>query len=160
MIELAVVILLIGIMMTLAMPKLRTVNITDDLKGSTRRMIGLIKELRQDTIQDNRAYKLNFDLDSHKFWIDSPSMSDKEKILARETSSAFADDIYVEDITYSHEGKTMAGDASIMFTTKGYMKPSIIHLGSRDGRKFSLVLSPFLGRVKVFDEYLDYDDLR
>ena len=73
-IELAVVMVLIGIMMTLAVPKLRTINMTDDLKGSTRRMVGLIKALRDDAIRNNRAYKLNFDLDSHEFWIDSPSM--------------------------------------------------------------------------------------
>ena len=158
-IELAVVIVLIGIIMTLAIPKLRTVSVTDGLKSSVRVMTGRIMALRDDSIRDNKAHRLNFDLDSHEYWIDYPSMSEEEKAGARQESWALAEDVYIEDITLRDEGKIMSGNAGILFTKKGYIQASIIHLRSKDGRRFSLELSPFLGKVKVFDKYVDYDDL-
>lgn len=158
-IELVVVIVLIGMMMTLTIPKLRSVNLFDDLKSSTRRMAGLIRSTRYDAIRDNIAYRLHFDLESREFWVDSPAMSEEEKARAREDASGMADDIFVEDITYSNEKKAITGSSSILFTKKGYIQPAIIHLGSKGGKRFSLIMSPFLGKVKVFDDYVDYDDL-
>jgi hypothetical protein len=47
------------------------------------------------------------------------------------------------------------GDAVIRFTKQGYAQQVVIHLGTNDGRAYSLVLSPFLGTIKTYDRYVE-----
>ena len=56
----------------------------------------------------------------------------------------------------SSAGKEASGEATIHFSTRGYIEPSAIHLEADDGRQVTLVLSPFLGRVKVFEKYVEF----
>jgi len=56
-------------------------------------------------------------------------------------------------------GKKMTGETAILFTKKGYVQESVIHLESEDGREFTLILSTFLPRVKVLDSYIEFEDL-
>jgi hypothetical protein len=46
----------------------------------------------------------------------------------------------------------MRGEVGIHFDKKGYVQPSEIHLGSDDGREFTLVLSPFLREVEIIEK--------
>jgi general secretion pathway protein H len=49
------------------------------------------------------------------------------------------------------------GTTRIRFARRGYTQKSAIHLSSEDGRELTLVLSPFLGKVKVVNQYVDFD---
>ncbi|NIR17489.1 MAG: prepilin-type N-terminal cleavage/methylation domain-containing protein, partial [Desulfobacterales bacterium] len=51
-IELTVVVVLIGIIMTLTIPRFQTGILTDDLKATTRKMVGMIKGLRDEAIRE------------------------------------------------------------------------------------------------------------
>ena len=59
------------------------------------------------------------------------------------------------DVWFKGKGKKVDGDISIRFSKKGYVEQTVIHLGAEDGREFSLVLSPFLGTIKIYDKYVD-----
>ncbi|MGD2126883.1 MAG: prepilin-type N-terminal cleavage/methylation domain-containing protein [Desulfobacteraceae bacterium] len=155
--EIIVVIFLIGLMIALATPRIRYAVLTDNLKTTTRRIIGMVKELRNEAIREQKEYVVHFDLDSNRFWIDSPSMTEQEQARAREKASPFPEDVRVLDIWYRAKGKRMRGETTIRFNKKGYVQPSVIHLGSEDGRSFTLELSPFLGRVKVIEKYVEYE---
>ena len=158
-IELTVVVVLIGIIMTLTVPRFQTAILTDDLKATTRKMVGLIKGLRDEAIREQRVYFLHFDLESNRFWIDSTGMTEEERARAAEKAALLPEGIRVLDIWFSSKGKKMSGQTAIRFNKKGYVQPSAIHLGSDDdGRKFTLVLSPFLGRVKVYDRYIEFEE--
>ena len=67
--------------------------------------------------------------------------------------------VRVLDVWFRDKGKEMTGRTAIRFSSKGYIQPSVIHLGSEDGRVFTLVLSPFLGKVKVYEEYIEFEDI-
>jgi len=156
-VELAVVAVLIGLMMTLAAPRLRNALLTDDLKAVARKMIGVIKNLRSEAIREQRDYALNFDLDSNRFWISFRSMTDEERAVAREEGSSLPADVRIHDVWIKGDGKKVEGETRIRFTRRGYTQQSAIHLSSEDGREFTLVLSPFLGKVKVIERYVDFD---
>ena len=66
------------------------------------------------------------------------------------------DGIRILDVWRGSRGKEVAGDAVIHFSKKGYIEQSVIHLAADDGRQFTLILSPFLGRVKVVEEYVEF----
>ena len=158
-IELTVVVVLIGIILTLTVPRFQTAIVTDDLKATTRKMVGMIKGLRDEAIREQRVYFLHFDLESNRFWIDSTGMTEEERARAAEKAYTLPGRVQVLDIWSSSKGKKMTGQTAIRFSKKGYVQPSAIHLGADDGRKFTLVLSPFLGRVEVYDRYIEFEEI-
>ena len=110
-------------------------------------------------IKEYKDYDLVFNLESNQFWIDSPSITEEERIIAREDSSYIPEDVRIIDIWIKDEGKKTFGETGIRFTRKGYIQPSVIHLGSEDGRNFTLVLRPFLGKIEVIDRFVEFEDL-
>ena len=69
-IELTVVVFLIGVMLAVSIPRFRYSLITDNLKSTTRRIIGLVKGLRNEAIREQKMYLLHFDIGSNQLWID------------------------------------------------------------------------------------------
>ena len=156
-IELIVVVLLIGLVMTLAAPRLRNALLTDNLKGAARKMIGIINNLRNEAIREQRDYSLHLDLDANRLWISYGPMTDEERAVAGEEGSRLPPDIRIHDVWIKGEGKMVRGETRIMFSRRGYTQKSAIHLSSEDGRELTLVLNSFLGKVKVINKYVEFD---
>ena len=157
-IELTMVILLFGLLVSFTIPRLESSILTDDLKKASRKIVGTINELRNTALRNHRDYYLKLDLESGRLWIDSPSMSEEERTIAREQSSPLPETVHFIDIWFKEGGKKSMGEASIRFTRKGYIQPSAIHLGSDDGRIFTLLMQPFLGKVELTDSYMEFED--
>jgi len=154
-IELAVVIVLIGMMLAVGIPRFRYSLLTDNLKSVTRRMIGVVKEIRNDAVREHKAYFLYLDLESNRIWVESPGMGQEERAMTRERAFTFPEDIRIMDVWRKEWGKQVDGEVGIRFTKKGYVEHTAIHLGAEDGREFTLILSPFLGTIKGHDTYVD-----
>jgi prepilin-type N-terminal cleavage/methylation domain-containing protein len=157
-IELAVVILLLGIMITLITPRMRDTLLTNDLKATTRKIVGVIKGLRIEAVRAQETFYLHFDLGANRCWSDSSSMTGRERALEREKAFFLPENIRVLDIWILGKEKQQAGVAALRFGKKGYVQKTAIHLGSRDGRVFTLLLSPFLSRIEVLDRYVELED--
>ncbi len=158
-IELMVVIVLLGLIFTIATPKIRDALFRDELKGATRQMVGLIMRLRNEAIREHKDYMLHFDLESNRFWFDSPSMTEEERARIAADASPLMGQVDIMDVWISGEGKIMLGEVRIRINKKGYIQQSIIHLGMEDNREFTLLLSPFLRRVEVYDKYIEFEDI-
>ena len=158
-IELTMVILLFGLFVSFAIPRLQESLLTDDLKRVSRKITGTIKEVKNMAVRDQRDYYLRFDLESNRLWIDSPLMSEEKRAMSMERSYSLPEGIRIIDVWLKGSGEKTAGSTSIRFTKKGYIQPSAIHLGSRDGRNFTLLLSPFLGKVELMDSYVKFEDM-
>ena len=156
-IELIVVLVLVGMMLTLAAPRLRHALLTDHLKSTARKLVGIINNLRNETVREQKAYTLHFDLNSNRFWTDDPSMTEEELTLAREEGTTLPSDVRIRDVWIKGEGKIVEGEAGITFTRKGYTQSSAIHLRSDDGREFTLELRPFSGKVKILESYVEFE---
>ena len=155
-IELTVVIFLIGLTLVLTVPRFRYEMFTDDLKATVRRMVGTIRSLRNDAIREQKIYVLCFDLGSNRYWIESADMTDEGRALEYEKALQLPGGVQILDVWSGEMGKKVDGKAAIRFTKKGYIEQSVIHLGAEDGRKFTLELSPFMGKVKVFERYVEF----
>ena len=158
-IELTVVIVLIGLTLAIAVPRFRFAMLTDELRGTVRRMVGTVRTLRHEAIREQKIYVLHFDLESNRLWTDSADMTDGERVEARERAFHLPRGVRVLDVWRKGHGKDVSGEAAIRFTKKGYVEQSVIHLGAEDGRQFTLVLSPFLGSIKVVEEYIEFVDI-
>jgi len=155
-IELIVVIALIGLLLAVGMPRLRTSLLTNNLKLTTRRIIGIAKGLRNKAVREQKVYYLYLDLDNNRYWTDSGAQSDEERSLARQGAVNFAEDVRIVDVWSRSKGKQADGEAVIRFSAKGYVDLTAIHLGAADDRQVTLVLAPFLGTIKIYDKYVDF----
>jgi prepilin-type N-terminal cleavage/methylation domain-containing protein len=155
-IELIVVMALIGIMLGVSAPKIRETLLSDPLKGTARKMMGVIHEARNESIRMRKAHALHMDMETNRFWMDTAMMSDEERDMARKEGSVLPDTVRIRDVWLANRGKKSAGETGILFSEKGYVQPSAIHLACKDGRQWTLVLSPFIGKVKIFEKYVDF----
>lgn len=157
-IEITVVIILIGVMASISVPNIRHAVLTDKLKSASRKMIGMIGSLRNDAIREQKTFYLHFDLEANRFWADSEAMTAEEQLSAVEKAVSLPEGISVMDVWFRGKGKKQQGVAVIRFNKKGYVQESAIHLSSDDGRQFTLLVSPFLGKIKTFDNYMEFED--
>ena len=154
-IELTVVVFLIGIMLAVSIPRFRYSLITDNLKSSTRRIIGLINGLRNEAIREQKTYLLHLDIGSNQLWIDFDGITKEEQEIAHEKAFQLPVDVRIIDIWQRGKGKSVEGEVNIRFSKKGYAEQTVIHLGAEDGREFTLLLNPFLVKIKSYDKYVD-----
>ena len=155
-IELIVVIVLLGLMFGLVVPKFRQAVISDSLDATSLRIIGLVEDLRQRAISDQISYVLHFDLRGKELWAFASDATAEEQEAARERAYRLPVDVVIEDIWSWSRGK-IYDEPTIQFSKKGYIEQSMIHLQSDDGRQLSLELTPFLGSIKIHDGYVDLD---
>jgi general secretion pathway protein H len=133
--------------------------LTDDLKATVRRMVGTVMSLKNEAIREQKIYRLCFDLESNRFWVESTDMTDEGRALAYEEAFQLPEGVRILDVWSGEMGKKVDGKVAICFTKKGYIEQSAIHIGAEDGRKFTLELSPFMGKVKVFEKYVEFADI-
>ncbi len=159
-IELMVVVVLIGIFFSFTAPRFRDAVLTDSLKSATLRLTGKIINLRTNSMQKQLDHHLRFDLEKNEYWYEAADVTLEGSALAHEdTVENLPHDVTIIDIWIKDQGKIMAGEAAIKFTKKGYTHQSAIHLESEDGRMFTIVLSPFLQKVKVMENYIEFEDI-
>ncbi len=158
MIELVVVMSLIVMMIGLTMPKIRTSLLSDGLKRTALRMVGMASNLKDEAVREQRSYALHLDMARQQYWIGFAAMTEEEQALALDNAEKLPRDVQILDVWFKEGGKVTEGEAAILFFKKGYVQPSAIHLGADDGRRFTLVLSPFVGNVKVMETYVDFEN--
>ncbi len=157
--ELMVVVVLLGILFSFTAPRFRDAVLTDSLKSATLRLTGTIINLRSNAIQTHVDHRLVFDLEKNEYWYESVDVTAEGSALAHEDTVAhLPHDVRIIDIWIKNHGKIMSGDATIKFTKKGYTQQSAIHMESEDGRVFTLVLSPFLQKVTVMENYIEFEE--
>ena len=158
-IELTIVILLAGFMLSFTLPRIRDAALSDNLKTTVRTLTSTIKELRYQAIKDNQEYFLKFSFASKKFWGDSPNLSDEDRAAVIKDAFSPPPDVSILDICFKGDEKYLSGTIGISFSREGYISPGVIHLASDDGRQFTLLLRPFLGDVDVIEEYVEIEDV-
>ena len=155
-IELIVVIVLLGLMFGISIPRFRKALLSDSLDTASLRVIGLVQNLREKAISQQVSYILHFDIREKRIWSNASNASEEEQEIARERAFELPPDIRIHDVWSWSSGKFF-DEATIRFSRKGYIEQSMIHLQSEDGREVSLELTPFLGSIKIHEGYVDID---
>ena len=153
-IELALVIFLLGLMLFLAVPRVRDSLINDALAASVRRTIGVVRGLRADAVREQLDYVLHFDLNNNAFWTYSLDMTPEKRQERKESAFHFPEGLKIADISQPGLGKKTDGEATVKFYKQGHIQPTVIHL-AREDRYATIVLAPFLSTLKVYEQYVD-----
>jgi len=153
-VELALVVFLLGLMLTLAVPKVRENLLSDGLKSTERRLIGAIRQLRADAVREQVDYVLALDLDSPGFWTYSQDMTPEKRDEMRKKSVQFPAGVKIKDVSQLGLENKPDGEIVIKFYRQGHIQPTVIHLAQEE-RFATIVLSPFLSNLKVYDTYAE-----
>ena len=154
--ELIVVMVLIGLTASFAIPQLGGFLGADQMKTTVRRLVGLVQQTASLARREQVAYRLRYLATEHRF-IASPEKEPEQDGTEPEgttLSLRVPETVFVGDL-WSWYGGTEARDAyAIRFSREGYIEPTILYFSMEDGREMSLVLSPFLGTVRVVDSHV------
>ncbi len=154
-IELSVVVLLVGILLLIAVPRVRDTLLNDDLKVATRRLVGAARELRNESVRERTDSILHIDLNQAALWSYTADTTAERRVELRKKAVRLPEGIRIVDIRQVNAAKKTEGEAVIRFFRGGYMTPTVIRLTKGD-RTFSLVFHPFLQTVSVYESDVDF----
>ncbi len=157
-IELAMVLLLVTIILGLALPRFRGQLLSNDLGRTTRMIGGLAQDARLCAMREGRPYHIGIDPDAHRLRVfREEAMQDgtSKKSESREIKGvAIPSSVTITDVWLAGKGKVV-GPVELNFSTKGRADQAVIHLQGASGEQISLMIEPFLDRVKSVPGYLE-----
>src|SRR5712691_8201157 len=156
MVELAMVILVLGIIMAMVLPRFTGTLERQHLRGTINVIHGTVRYLQAHAALTKRVYRLTFDLDRQVMSVCYFEGETYRPETTRELREyALPAGIRVLDVVSPQGTKTREGDAVTHFHPTGLAEPSIIHLVTDSNQKATLMIEPLAGRVKVFDDYVE-----
>jgi len=176
-IEISVVIVLIGVMFLMAIPRVQDTLTGDRMRSAVRNLSGTARELKANAVREQVDHYLHLDLDQRRVWNTRDDMTAEIRTLRRSQARslpsgvriadvALADEgkknqgeviirfVRIADVALADEGKKNQGEVIIRFFSQGYVQPAAIHL-TDDERTMTLIFQPFLSTFDVQDKYVD-----
>jgi general secretion pathway protein H len=159
--ELAIVLLILGIAASFVVPRLRT---TDDvaLQASTARLASIARWLYEEAAFRRLPMRLNVDLDRQVYWVtvfnddlEQPEFVVDGSPLAQPV--ALPDAVAFLDVVLPAVGKVQEGVVFAQFSPEGYADALVVHLEGRRGGRATLAVEPLTGRARVAEGYIHVD---
>ncbi len=164
-VELAVVILLIGIVTLAVMPRLTALLFPGDLKKAAREVIGAILLARTNAVTEGKPYYLFIDLSNQYYWMldlpagdssDGESLSRTDIVLDESVKKrTLPAGIKFLSVKVGHGEPQNHGVQIIRCFPLGLTDPAVIHLGSSQSDSCTLVLDALTGEVEVESGYVE-----
>lgn len=154
--ELLVVMVLLGLITAVSVPRFRSVFTADRLGYSARRLAGAIKGARLQAVRGYGDYFLHFDLENGRVWASrSTGTDDADSSTDASGATVFQlpDGVRILDVWTQEEGRQKGGEAVIRFSRQGYAEQAVIHLVSSEGRLETIAVAPFLDRIQIAGGY-------
>lgn len=159
--ELIVVMALIGLTAAFAMPQFGGFLVGDRMKTSVRKLVGLVHQTAGLARRYQEPYLLQYREGERRF-VAVPELEqerEKDGEQARQgerktLSLAVSDAVIVGEFWSWYNGSLEGKERVIRFSKEGYIEPTILYFGREDGPEMSLILPPFLGKVRVEDRHV------
>jgi prepilin-type N-terminal cleavage/methylation domain-containing protein len=163
-IELTVVLFLVGIFLSLAVPNIDNFLFHSDLKGTARSLKAAVRMLRSRSIATGRYAVLCFDLDEGTYWGelereqegDRPFLepSENERVLSEHSLSEGIR--YVDAMNFNTD-KMESGVLRSILNPKGVIEETVLHLADRSNRILTIIINAYTGRFSLHEGYVDVE---
>ena len=153
-IEIAVVVVLIGVILLLAVPRVQDTLTSDRMRSAVRNLSGAARELKAEAVREQVDHFLHLDLDRRVVWNTRDDMTAEVRTVRRSRARPLPPGVRIADVALADEGKKNQGEVVIRFFSRGYVQPAAIHL-TDDERTMTLIFQPFLSTFEVKDSYVD-----
>ncbi len=154
-IELAVVVLLIGLFSALVIPRLPWVG-EDALKASARRLAGVIEYYYNEAVLKNHTYRVVFNLDEQSFGVFQWENGTLIPVDGAGRSQQLRGDARFRDVDLIGTGSSSQGEVISEIFPNGWIDPTVIHLARENGDQLTLRVNPLTGTTEVFDGYREF----
>ena len=155
-IELMVVISLMGIFLTLAIPGFRNAVFVDDAQKNSRFFIGMARQLKHDAMKKGERHMLNISIEDQWVWETRESMTEEDGKTAHENGRPLPGDIQILNVERPKKGIVSVDPAVIHFYPEGYSDMVLIHFKNKETGDISILMEPFLPSPKVYDRYVEF----
>jgi prepilin-type N-terminal cleavage/methylation domain-containing protein len=155
-VELAMVMLVIGIVTAVAMPRVGGMLDRQNMRRTVNTVRGMVRFVQARAALTKRVYRLTFDFDrqtmSACYLLEDDCQIERSREL-REFN--FPLSARLLDVVNAEGEKMRQGEAVSHFYPTGLAEPSMIHLGDIGQDQMTIVIAPLGGRVKVFSGYVE-----
>lgn len=163
--ELIIVMVLISLTASFAVPKIRSSLYRDELSATAQGFVSLVTETAQEARAKNTAFMLRFDPDAKTF-VALP-VTTIPKTREEEQDKGYLRITLDESISFTGftggENQQDEDDQEmneIRFTSRGYTRKAVVYFENERGDQVSVILSPFLGVARILDGYVSLEDDR
>jgi prepilin-type N-terminal cleavage/methylation domain-containing protein len=151
--EIAIVIFIMALMFTVAMPYLGSYR-KAQLKSTSRRLAGRATYLFDEAQTQKVVVRLIFDLDNQVCTVARLDPYSTTPVFMPDHSPgaapiAMPNTVRVRDVTVGDLGTFSAGVVAAQFYPEGYVDPTLIHLIDLSGHVMTLAFSPMTGQVLI-----------
>jgi general secretion pathway protein H len=162
--EVMVVLIIIATIMAIAIPRVNDL-FEVNLKSSIRKLGGAIQFCFNESVIRQTPLRLNVNLDTGEYWLSYMTTQGStgeflevpSDIVQRER---LPEGIFFKSLTTPHNlEKRTEGEDFITFFPTGFVEATVLHLGARDGRAFTVLVKSLTGRIAVYDREIDFADL-
>jgi general secretion pathway protein H len=151
--EISVVLFIMGLMLTIAMPYLGGFR-TAKLRSEARRLAGRATYLFDEASGNRVVLRLMFDLDHGRYAVarldpyalNPTFMADNSPGA---TAVVLPPDIRIRDVSVEGVGTLARGHAECQFYPQGYVDATVVHLQDASGHVMTLAFAPLTGRVNI-----------
>lgn len=152
-IEMAIVIFIMALMFTIAIPYLGGYR-TAVLKSTARRLAGRATYLFDEAETHKLVLRMVFNLDTQVCTVVSLDPYSTQPVFAPDTAPGSAplrmpNSVRIRDVTVGSLGTFRAGVVAAQFYPEGYVDPTLIHLVDLSGHVMTLAFSPLTGQVLI-----------
>jgi len=149
--ELIVVLVILGISLHFIMPSLKK---PDSMYAVARRFITMAGHLRSMAVRTQEQQIISYDHAGFKISISKNTETDILDDEERQGQSIpLPDNVHLE--ISSPNGET-GSSGNITFFPTGYATPVAVHLTKDDDDYLTLVVEPFLSKVRIYEEYWEF----
>ena len=156
-IELVVVVALIGVLLTFAIPRFQDTFLVDPAKKPTRWLMVKVPQLRYNAIRNQQNYTLHVGLSENRLWTTHDALKNDEVDQAQRTAYQLSDGIRLTGVVFANGKRQTVDVAEIQFYPQAWADQTIIHMETDNQDRFSLLIRPFLTLPERIEGYQDFE---
>jgi prepilin-type N-terminal cleavage/methylation domain-containing protein len=155
-IELTIVIVILGVMLSLIIPRLGELG-DANLKQSARHLSGMIRFLKDESQARKAVFRLRFDVHEGRYWTEVMTQTTDQSVEFKRFSSEIGSEGSLSGQTTFREVRVSShpDDPYIQFNPDGWVEQAFLYLRDGSGRDFTLLVKPLTGDTELRDGYVE-----
>ena len=160
-VEMGIVIFILALAAGFLVPKLRG-TAHQELLSNARRLAVSIRYARQEAILDGRTYRLFYDLQTHRYWLETASDDSDEPQFKKHSGKlgegiALPEEVGFSDVVLPFAGGIITeGQTYTDFYPNGEMDLTVVHLDNGE-EAYTIRLEPLSGAVFLTEGYQNFE---
>jgi len=156
-IELGLILLIMSVVLTLIIPRMMDTS-HRQLESQARRLAVIFRNLHDEAILNGRVYRLVYDLNRHRYWVESADQSSDFTGFTRESGVLSGGVSLPEPVGFTDvvlpltAGQLLEGLGATDFYPDGSIELTVVHLDNGED-VYTLWVEPLSGQVHLAAGY-------